>query len=113
MTPATNAPSPPSIRVLAERIADVSRPPKADVQDVSDAVDALLDRSVGAEEYVIRAAAEHQVARVTRGQGRERQNPGCYPPGSMHAVIGNQVDSAHPSGTEPPAFAVARCPTGS
>jgi len=47
-----------AIRVLAERIADVSRPPKADVQDVSDAVDALLDRSVGAEEYVIRAAAE-------------------------------------------------------
>lgn len=47
-----------AIRVLAERIADVSRAPKADVQDVSDAVDALLDRSVGAEEYVIRAAAE-------------------------------------------------------
>ena len=46
------------IRVLAERIADVSRPPKADLDAISDAVDALLDRSVGAEEYVIRAAAE-------------------------------------------------------
>jgi len=46
------------IRVLAERIADVSRPPHADIDDVADAVDALLDRSVGAEEYVIRAAAE-------------------------------------------------------
>jgi len=47
-----------AIRVLAERIADVSRPPRADLEAVSDAVDALLDRSVGAEEYVIRAAAE-------------------------------------------------------
>jgi type I restriction enzyme, R subunit len=46
------------IRVLAERIADVSRPPSADVEDIADAVDALLDRSVGAEEYVIRAATE-------------------------------------------------------
>jgi type I restriction enzyme, R subunit len=46
------------IRVLAERIADVSRPPQADIGEVTDAVDALLDRSVGAEEYVIRAAAE-------------------------------------------------------
>jgi type I restriction enzyme R subunit len=46
------------IRVLAERIADVSRPPQADIGKVTDAVDALLDRSVGAEEYVIRAAAE-------------------------------------------------------
>lgn len=46
------------IRVLAERVADVSRPPKADLDSISDAVDALLDRSVGAEEYVIRAAAE-------------------------------------------------------
>ncbi|HUP69174.1 MAG TPA: type I restriction endonuclease subunit R [Acidimicrobiales bacterium] len=46
------------IRVLAERIADVSRPPQADIEVVTDAVDALLDRSVGAEEYVIRAAAE-------------------------------------------------------
>jgi len=44
--------------VLAERIADVSRPPYADLGGVIDAVDALLDRSVGAEEYVIRAAAE-------------------------------------------------------
>ncbi len=46
------------IRVLAERIADVSRPPQGDIDEVVDAVDALLDRSVGAEEYVIRAAAE-------------------------------------------------------
>ena len=46
------------IRVLAERIIDVSRPPQADIGAVTDAVDALLDRSVGAEEYVIRAAAE-------------------------------------------------------
>ncbi|MFG3301445.1 HsdR family type I site-specific deoxyribonuclease [Micromonospora chersina] len=47
-----------AIRVLAERVADVSRPPQADLNEISDAVDALLDRSVGAEEYVIRAAAE-------------------------------------------------------
>ena len=47
-----------AIRVLAERIAEVTRPPDADISAVADAVDALLDRSVGAEEYVIRAAAE-------------------------------------------------------
>ena len=47
-----------AIRVLAERIADVTRPPDADIKAVADAVDALLDRSVGAEEYVIRAAAQ-------------------------------------------------------
>ena len=47
-----------AIRVLAERVAEVSRPPQADLDDIADAVDALLDRSVGAEEYVIRAAAE-------------------------------------------------------
>lgn len=46
------------IRVLAERLADVARTPQADIESVTDAVDALLDRSVGAEEYVIRAAAE-------------------------------------------------------
>jgi len=46
------------IRVLAERITDVARPERADLDEVTDAVDALLDRSVGAEEYVIRAAAE-------------------------------------------------------
>ncbi len=46
------------IRVLAERIADVSQPARSDIGAVVDAVDALLDRSVGAEEYVIRAAAE-------------------------------------------------------
>nr|WP_268952472.1 type I restriction endonuclease subunit R [Mycolicibacterium septicum] len=47
-----------AIRVLAERITGVTRPPEADISAVADAVDALLDRSVGAEEYVIRAAAE-------------------------------------------------------
>ncbi|MFF3338666.1 HsdR family type I site-specific deoxyribonuclease [Streptomyces flavidovirens] len=47
-----------AIRVLAERIVAVSRPPEADLDDVADAVETLLDRSVGAEEYVIRAAAE-------------------------------------------------------
>lgn len=47
-----------AIRVLAERIAEVTRPPDADISGVADAVDALLDRSVGAEEYVLRAAAE-------------------------------------------------------
>lgn len=46
-----------TIRVLAERIAEVTRPPQADITATRDAVDALLDRSVGAEEYVIRAAA--------------------------------------------------------
>jgi type I restriction enzyme R subunit len=46
------------IRVLAERIDDLSKPHEADISVVSDAVDELLDRSVGAEEYVIRAAAE-------------------------------------------------------
>lgn len=47
-----------AIRVLHERIVEVTRPPQADLTAVSDAVDKLLDRSVGAEEYVIRAAAE-------------------------------------------------------
>lgn len=47
-----------AIRVVAERIADVTRTPKADIADVADAVEKLLDRSVGAEEYVIRAAAD-------------------------------------------------------
>ena len=46
-----------AIRVLAQSVAEVSRPPKADIDRIADAVDALLDRSVGAEEYVIRAAA--------------------------------------------------------
>lgn len=46
------------IRVLAERISDLARPDPTDITAVVDAVDALLDRSVGAEEYVIRAAAE-------------------------------------------------------
>lgn len=47
-----------AIRVLAERITEVTRLPEADISAVADAVDALLDRSVGAEEYIIRAAAE-------------------------------------------------------
>ena len=47
-----------TIRVLHERIAEVTRPPVADISAVADAVDGLLDRSVGAEEYVIRAAAD-------------------------------------------------------
>ena len=47
-----------AIRSVAERIAELSRPPGADLTEISDAVEELLDRSVGAEEYVIRAAAE-------------------------------------------------------
>lgn len=46
------------IRVLAERLLDLGHGERPDIEEVSDAVDALLDRSVGAEEYVIRAAAE-------------------------------------------------------
>ena len=46
------------IRVLAERIIDASRVPQPDISFITDAVDVLLDRSIGAEEYVIRAAAE-------------------------------------------------------
>jgi type I restriction enzyme R subunit len=46
------------IRVLAERILDVGRGERPDIDDIADAVDALLDRSVGAEEYLIRAAVE-------------------------------------------------------
>lgn len=47
-----------AVRSVAARIAEVSRPPGADIAELSDAVEELLDRSVGAEEYVIRAAAE-------------------------------------------------------
>jgi type I restriction enzyme R subunit len=47
-----------AIRVLAERLHDLSKPPEADLTGIADAVDELLDRSVGAVEYVIRAAAE-------------------------------------------------------
>jgi type I restriction enzyme R subunit len=43
-------------RNLAERIRSFDEPP--DVSEVAGAVNELLDRSVGAEEYVIRAAAE-------------------------------------------------------
>ena len=43
-------------RNLAERIRSFDEPP--DVSQVAGAVNELLDRSVGAEEYVIRAAAE-------------------------------------------------------
>jgi type I restriction enzyme R subunit len=45
-------------RNLAERIVALHRPDKTDISDLADAVDQLLDRSVGAEEYVIRGAAE-------------------------------------------------------
>jgi type I restriction enzyme R subunit len=44
------------VRNLAERIRSFDEPP--DVLEVAGAVNELLDRSVGAEEYVIRAAAE-------------------------------------------------------
>ncbi|MBD7957479.1 type I restriction endonuclease subunit R [Microbacterium sp. Sa4CUA7] len=47
-----------TIRVLAERITSVIKPPEPEISGVVDAVEALLDRSVGAEEYVIRAVAE-------------------------------------------------------
>lgn len=43
-------------RNVAERIRSFDEPP--DVSEVAGAVNELLDRSVGAEEYVIRAAAE-------------------------------------------------------
>ena len=46
------------IRVVAEALSDSARGPLSDLSGIADAVDALLDRSVGAEEYVIRAAAE-------------------------------------------------------
>jgi type I restriction enzyme R subunit len=55
---AVHQPAVAVIRVLAERIEDVARPPRTDITAVADAVDELLDRSVGAEEYLIRAAAE-------------------------------------------------------
>jgi type I restriction enzyme, R subunit len=45
------------IRALAEHITSLGRV-VYDVTEVAEAVDALLDRSVGAEEYVIRTAAE-------------------------------------------------------
>ncbi len=43
-------------RSLAERIRSLDEPP--DLSRVAGAVSDLLDRSVGAEEYVIRAAAD-------------------------------------------------------
>ncbi len=46
------------IRVLAERISSLTQGEPLDIDDLSDAVDKLLDRSVGAEEYIIRAAAD-------------------------------------------------------
>lgn len=46
------------MRELADRITEVTRPPAQDLGSLTDAVDALLDRSVGAEEYVIRAVAD-------------------------------------------------------
>ena len=46
------------IREIHERIIEVTRPAKPDISEVEDSVDALLDRSVGANEYMIRAAVE-------------------------------------------------------
>lgn len=47
-----------AVRTLHERIIQVTRPPSPDISAIVDAVDALLDRSVGAEEYIIRAALD-------------------------------------------------------
>jgi type I restriction enzyme R subunit len=47
-----------AVRSVAERITELSSPSGADLSVITDAVEELLDRSVGAEEYVIRAAAE-------------------------------------------------------
>lgn len=47
-----------AVRVLSERIAEVTRPPSPNLGGLSDEVDALLDRSVGAEEYVIRTVVD-------------------------------------------------------
>ena len=55
---AAHQPTVAAIRVLAERLLGLARPPVADLDTLADSVDELLDRSVGAEEYVIRAAAE-------------------------------------------------------
>ena len=38
------------IRVVAEALSDSARGPLSDLRSIADAVDALLDRSVGAEE---------------------------------------------------------------
>jgi type I restriction enzyme R subunit len=50
------------IRVLSEALRAVTAGDGHDIGDVIDAVDRLLDRSIGAEEYVIRAAADAQAA---------------------------------------------------
>jgi type I restriction enzyme R subunit len=55
---ATYQPTVAVVRVLAEKVEDTGRYETTDISQVADAVDALLDRSVGAEEYLIRAAAE-------------------------------------------------------
>ena len=47
------------VRELADHITSLGRV-EYDLDEVVDAVDALLDRSVGAEEYIIRTAAEGQ-----------------------------------------------------
>jgi type I restriction enzyme R subunit len=47
-----------AIRSVAERITELTKTAGADLSGISDAVEELLDRSVGAEEYIIRAAAE-------------------------------------------------------
>jgi type I restriction enzyme R subunit len=45
-----------ALRAIAQRLSEVTRPPKADVDDIAEAVDKLLTRSVGAEEYLIRSS---------------------------------------------------------
>jgi type I restriction enzyme, R subunit len=50
------------IRVLSEELKSVTGGDDLDIDDVIDAVDRLLDRSIGAEEYIIRAAADAQAA---------------------------------------------------
>lgn len=41
-----------------QRMEEAGPPERTNIGAIADAVDALLDRSVGAEEYLIRAAAE-------------------------------------------------------
>jgi type I restriction enzyme, R subunit len=50
------------IRVLAEAVRAVTGRCEHDIDDVIDAVDRLLDRSIGAEEYIIRAAVDEAAA---------------------------------------------------
>ena len=50
------------IRALSEELRSVSGGEDHDIDDVIDAVDRLLDRSIGAEEYIIRAAVDADAA---------------------------------------------------